>query len=61
MTSRGGLASVIDSLSDIDGGGRSGRHAGELVEGRLRYWPAPDALHTGATHAISRSALAGPF
>jgi hypothetical protein len=45
--SRLGLASVTDSFSNSgvrDAAGRSGGFAGQMVEGRVRYWIAPKVL-----------------
>ena len=49
------LASATDSFSTTnvrDPTGRSGRYAGELLEGRLRYWLIPDTLRLETNAAL---------
>jgi hypothetical protein len=48
------LASETDAFSATavrDASGRSGRHAGEQLEGRVRYWLVPDSLRLEADAA----------
>jgi hypothetical protein len=48
------LASATDAFSTTgarDPAGRTGRHAGEMVEGRLRYWLVPDSVRFEADAA----------
>jgi hypothetical protein len=49
------LASATDAFSTTnvrDPSGRSGRHAGELLEGRVRYWLVPDTLRLETNGAL---------
>jgi hypothetical protein len=49
------LASATDSFSTTnvrDATGRSGRHAGEMLEGRVRYWLVPGALRLEANASL---------
>jgi hypothetical protein len=49
------LASATDAFSTTnvrDASGRSGRHAGELLEGRVRYWLVPDTLRLEVNAAL---------